>query len=195
MDVEDQVVRAWKTAREMLADRGFAVTDSVGDLEVAAMARERSTFGVDAAEGVAVVFHTNAQTVKKNDVFASAEGASRIVLVINTKTASKPNISTAKALEAEAASRGVEICLFTLKEIQYNVTKHVLVPEHRLLSGTEADAVFASLCVKNRFQLPAIAASDPVARYLGLKHGDVVKITRPSETADVTVAYRCCRRA
>ncbi len=72
---------------------------------------------------------------------------------------------------------------------KFNIFDHVLVPKHILLSKEEAKEVLEKLGIEP-WQLPWIKASDPAARALGAKPGDIIKIIRKSPTAGETVAYR-----
>jgi len=65
----------------------------------------------------------------------------------------------------------------------------MLVPKHEVLSKEEAEELLRSLGVKKE-QLPKMKATDPIAKEIGAKVGDIVKITRESLTAGKSVAYR-----
>ncbi len=69
------------------------------------------------------------------------------------------------------------------------ILEHVLVPKHEVLSPEEASKVLKKLGVSPS-KLPWIRASDPVARAIGAKPGDIVKIIRKSPTAGEIVVYR-----
>ena len=83
------------------------------------------------------------------------------------------------------------IAHFRDAELLVDVTEHRLVPAHALLSPEDRQALLDRYKLRAE-QLPRIQRTDPVARYYGLKVGDVVKIVRPSETAGRYVTYRVC---
>ncbi len=72
---------------------------------------------------------------------------------------------------------------------KFDILKHELVPRHEVLKPEEAVEVLRSLGVRPE-QLPYLRASDPVARAIGAKPGDVVRITRRSPTAGRVIVYR-----
>jgi len=70
-----------------------------------------------------------------------------------------------------------------------DITSHVLVPEHILLTKEEGIKVLSKYNI-NPNQLPRISRKDPAISHLDPKVGDIIKITRKSPTASKSAYYR-----
>lgn len=82
--------------------------------------------------------------------------------------------------------------VFYTKELMYNPLRHELVPKHEKMTEEEGKALMESYMVKHRSQMPIISRNDAIARRLGLRTGDIVRITRHNETSGQYFYYRCC---
>jgi DNA-directed RNA polymerase subunit H len=69
------------------------------------------------------------------------------------------------------------------------VLEHLYVPKHEVLSKDEFESVVKQYHALPE-EFPYILATDPVARAIGAKPGDMVKIFRRSETAGSSSYYR-----
>ena len=81
---------------------------------------------------------------------------------------------------------------FLVEELQFNITKHCLVPKHRIMTNEELEAFIKEMkCEKSN--LPTILTVDPVCRYFGAKTGNVFEITRNSQTTGTAIYYRAVK--
>lgn len=69
------------------------------------------------------------------------------------------------------------------------ILEHELVPKHEVVSLEEGLEVLRKYGVKPE-QLPWMRASDPVAKVLGAKPGDIIKIIRRTPWGGEIITYR-----
>ncbi len=75
------------------------------------------------------------------------------------------------------------------KKNQVLVPDHIYVPKHEIISKQEAEKVIEKYNCKPT-ELPLIFVTDPAILGLGVKPGDIIKITRKSSTAGTSLYYR-----
>ena len=116
----------------------------------------------------------------------AANGGHRAAIIVSHVAVTPSARKTLAAMESL-----LRVECFLEEDLLINITKHELVPRHMLLSPLEKAALLKRYKLKET-QLPRILQKDPVARYLGLRRGQVVKIIRQSETAGRYASYRLC---
>ena len=75
------------------------------------------------------------------------------------------------------------------KKIPVLVPNHVYVPKHEIMDLKESKKVLEEFNCQPT-ELPLIFVTDPAILGLGVKPGDMIKITRKSGTAGESIYYR-----
>lgn len=92
-----------------------------------------------------------------------------------------------QAAKVSAAKKKIELIPRIFPS--FNIFNHQLVPKHEILSSEEREKLLSEYRVQP-YQLPRIHASDPGAKAIGAKPGDIVRIIRDSPTAGKYTSYR-----
>jgi DNA-directed RNA polymerase subunit H (RpoH/RPB5) len=155
--------KAYQTCIEMFEQRGYKILEKDderilaekqdGTQVCAFLTTLNNKFNVDKIQECISV-------MKQMDVFHA------IIVYRDTVT------PIAKKVVEESTEILIE--LFNEEELQYNITKHYLVPKHEL--KYKKDSKEAKEFRKNKY--PIISKKDPVARFYGYNVGDIVMITR-----------------
>ena len=106
-----------------------------------------------------------------------------------TKTTSKPARKKVTVKKKTTAKPRVKKIKTKFVEATFDISEHVLVPKHTILSEKEKEKLFETYHITIK-ELPKILLTDPGIKALKPKIGDVVKIERDSLTAGKTIFYR-----
>uniref|UniRef100_A0A8C6E699 DNA-directed RNA polymerases I, II, and III subunit RPABC1 n=1 Tax=Moschus moschiferus TaxID=68415 RepID=A0A8C6E699_MOSMO len=173
MDDEEETYRLWKirkTIMQLCHDRGYLVTQDELDQTLEEF---KAQFGDKPSEGrprrtdLTVLVAHNDDPTDQMFVFFPEEP--------------KVGIKTIKVYCQRMQEENITRALIVVQQGMTPSAKQ-LVPEHVVMTKEEVTELLARYKLREN-QLPRIQAGDPVARYFGIKRGQVVKIIRPSETA------------
>ena len=164
----DLEIQATKTLTKMLIDRGYKILpESKDDFSIKGISEKNKIMCFICNENKLSI-----KGIKECMSIMNKEDYNRCIIVYRDSATA----SAKKSLE------NMDIELFSIHELQFDVTQHRLVPLHEKVTKEEKE-----LLDKNfKGKLPFILQSDPISRYYFFQRSEYVRITRK----DGTVMYR-----
>lgn len=170
----------------MLCDRGYA-EDDISELKRISEneTHYQNRFHITLND-LCIVFDLNQKFSRDIVEYVNELDTRHIIFVIK---ASLNTTDIKKITSIESDGKNCEI--FSLLELQFNKSKHFLVPKHELINDENViEDLIKTHYIKNRSQFPHILKSDPMCKYLNAKQGNIVKIYRSSPTSGESIVYR-----
>ena len=189
-----------KTCMEMLTDRGYTIPNILENLSYEDFRIMFNNKNIDLTiseqdnkNDVYIFFQYDDTSFGKNelkklvDTVFKKVGNEDVLIIIVLKD--KPGNSIKKEVK-NAKYNNTEI--FERNHLKFNVSKHIYVPKHILLTKEEGLEVMKKYnCEKH--QLPGILIDDPQVKYHGMKIGDICKIVRTNKYNGYDIYYRIVR--
>ena len=180
------LMKVRKTIIEMLNDRGYDVSKYIkgnkykdvsedevrkeykqDNMNLITDSKKINTFFWD-EEGSFSKMTKYLNKIKKNDLEI-------LILIIGRQ--SSDNVLTSNLISnISQIFVHVEVEIFYIDELVFNITKHHYVPQHILLSKKEANIIYKAYGI----DLPLLYKDDIISRYYGAKLNNIFKIIRPN---------------
>ena len=119
--------------------------------------------------------------------FAEENGHTSGIVIV---AMSPPSENVLRVAKSHAKKR---VAFFHVWQLQFDITTHRMAMPHRILTEEERTAVFDKYKISDpENQLPWIDSQDTMIKWIGAIPGDVVEVTRHSDTAGRSLYYRYC---
>ena len=200
MDFQDKqnLFKVRKTVIEMIQDRGFSIPESENiSFEVFMLKYENNNLDIfienEDGRKIYTHFHNEIKSFRKLDLknimqkVMSTYNDPEITLILILRE--KENSSVSKELIKDSF-KNVEV--FLKKNMMFNITHHVYVPKHIVLTPDEEKEVLEKYST-TKGKLPKMSKNDPIAKYYGMKSEQICKIIRRSPEVGESIYYRLVR--
>lgn len=185
-----------QTVLEMISDRGYAIPPDMLQVSFEQFSVQYDAKSIDLyiqdetkEKPYYVYFHTDT-SFGKNDMknvvqkITNQYQNENMGIIILLKDKESTSIQKEKS---KAIYKNVEF--FEQKKMTFNITKHVFVPKHVIMTPEEeAEVVEKYETPKSKF--PKISVSDPVAKYYGMKPDQMCRIIRNDPEVGLSISYR-----
>lgn len=186
MNNTSEVIKSTGVLYDMLKDRGIdaSILKQFSEDEI-----NKFIFTIDIPnettnEKIKIVYDMSPKFkwVDTKKLLENEDSYKLIILVIKDKL----NNTESKKI----SDLNVDYQIFDIKDLQFNISHHTLVPKHELISDeVKIQEILTNYQVK-KCQLPLILKTDPMCKYLNAKVGNLMKITRISPTSCEYIVYR-----
>lgn len=206
MDETQFLFNSWKTCIELASDRGYIVNENYKKVTIKEfkhmLSDKESNIDIISNEhkennnSILYIKYILALKIKPSSIKEIYEEIKQkvtqtknIELILVLK--SKPNNSILK-LQKDKSYGNIQI--YWCKQLQFNPTKHELVPTHRKLSKKEEDDIMSRYSLNSKHQLPILLKDDIISKYYNFKSSDIIEITQTKTSQNGNYKfYRCVR--
>jgi len=199
-----KLYKSRKIVLEQLQDQGFNISNyegfSINDVNIMYNKSQLDMLLDNDYDGkIYIKYHIN-KKITSNNIYETVTDLFEMESILNKETdrvifiiKDEPNDTMTKIQEQIWHNDKYYITIINLDRLQFNITKHKLVPTHTILD-MESEKVFLEKynVVDAKTQLPTISRFDPVAVSIGLRPGQICEINRNSQTAIDNNFYRIC---
>lgn len=187
---------SFQTIREMITDRKIEPNylNRINSAELTILYENDKVFDIRITDEMSVIYIMDEiKNVKqKLAVMIKDTNKKNIIIVYLEKMTATDKKTITKYIEH---GKSIEFEYFHINKLLFNCYKHQLVPPHEPITDeAEVKAVFDKYYItdETKHKFPYISHEDPIAKYLNIKSGTLVKIHNTSPTAGDYISYRIC---
>ena len=200
----NNIYKSRKNILAILENQGFLVEDykkfSINEINSMSVTNQLDMY-IETNENIekkCYIKYSLDKSLRPNNIHEIVEDLFTLEKILESKddliiiVKDKPNDSLINTVRDIWEQEKINIIIFGIQNLLFNILEHSYVPKHRVMSQEEQSELFERLNITSPEELPEISRFDPVAKAIGLRPEQLCHIERKSPTAFKTDFYRYC---